>query len=474
MTASISPLKPRPLCELHAHIGGCFAADDLLAIIGEREIDWSLYERHYRAAHGREPDIRRVLAAVRSGQPGARQTFAEQYVFGERDAGNFDRFLASFALLGCATALNDPRLQHQFTAEARAECAFIVQRIAAAWRAQGIGHGELRVMIGNDLPPVVRRQLYRVLLEDLIANSDASLTLRLAPSLPREDPWPAWNVVRELALSEVGHALTAVDVCHIEEDHAPRTFAKLAEHLRSFNQAHPERALALLYHVGESYRDKSLESAIRWCDEAATLLGAHRLGHAIALGIDPAHHGRHTRSETVAERRDQLAYDLAHLDALRQQGVAIDPDALRGEQDALRPLAAEARIEQVYDARRLDQLIGRQRVAIERIRRAGAVVEVCPTSNRRIAGLTRVDHHALHRFHAEGLPMVVASDDPGLMGIILAEEVAWVAGQTGESVDQLTEQAWRCRSELMAGRQVPDLTCAPATDHTAGSPAIAP
>ena len=46
---------------------------------------------------------------------------------------------------------------------------------------------------------------------------------------------------------------------------------------------------------------------MRWVHESAEL-GAHRLGHAIALGVDPDAYGVHRRRETVSERLDQIAY----------------------------------------------------------------------------------------------------------------------------------------------------------------------
>jgi hypothetical protein len=67
--------------------------------------------------------------------------------------------------------------------------------------------------------------------------------------------------------------------------------------------------------LGESLEDETLERAVRWV-QAAAEFGAHRLGHAIALGIDPARYGRHVRRESGPQRRDQIRYDLAHLDGL--------------------------------------------------------------------------------------------------------------------------------------------------------------
>ena len=112
-----------------------------------------------------------------------------------------------------------------------------------------------------------------------------------------------------------GEYLTGIDFCNVEEGFPPKHKRELFAAVHEWNERHPERALAILYHVGESFTDKSLESAVRWVHEAAQF-GAHRLGHAIALGVDPEVYGAHERHESVAERIDQIEYDLSHADGL--------------------------------------------------------------------------------------------------------------------------------------------------------------
>ena len=293
---------------------------------------------------------------------------------------------------------------------------------------------------------------------DAYHHGDAGLTERLALSLNRSNPWPAWELVQELALGPHGDVLTGIDFCNIEEGHPPKEVAAIFAAVHAFNAAHPERALAILYHVGESFRDKSLESAVRWVQEAAEF-GAHRLGHAIALGVDPEVYGAHAREEPVTERRDQIGYDLHHcagLRGLRAGGVAVDPTALRAELEDLAALPDNASVTVTYDAARLDDLRRRQAYAMSCIRSTGAVIEVCPTSNRRIGGIDDPAHHPVHRFVPAGLPVVVSTDDPGNFGIALADELDWVCEHTGGGTElrrELIETAWNSRSELLSGRQ---------------------
>ena len=165
-----------------------------------------------------------------------------------------------------------------------------------------------------------------------------------------------------------------------------------------------------------------MESAIRWVHEA-TELGAHRLGHAIALGVNPDKYGVHRRHETVSERIDQLKYDLRHAYGLGQFGIPVDARRVTQELDHLAGLPKDHQLTMEYDARRLDGLRDRQKYPIQSIRALGSVIKVCPTSNRRIGGIAQAGYHPLTQFVANDAPFVVASDDPGIFDTTLADEI---------------------------------------------------
>ena len=212
---------------------------------------------------------------------------------------------------------------------------------------------------------------------------------------------------------------------------------------------------AILYHVGESFRDKSLESAVRWVQEAAEL-GAHRLGHAIALGVDPRRYGEHTRTESGAERLDQIAYDLAHADGLaRARRRASTATRSHDEQRSRCSRRRRAVTHQLRRGAARRGARGARTTPWIGCIAAGAVVEVCPTSNRRIGDIADPAHHPVHRFLDRGVPVVVSSDDPGIFGVTLADEIDWVvepAGLDDDARRELVENGWRYRSEVMTGR----------------------
>jgi adenosine deaminase len=334
------------------------------------------------------------------------------------------------------------------------EMGFFVQRMLADQRRQGIAYAEQRLLLGNRIAPPAARRLLAPILEQYAAAEASGLSARLAVSLPRENPWPMWELVQELALGPHGELVTGVDFCHVEEGFPPREKREFFRAVHEWNARRPERALAILYHVGESFVDKSVESAIRWVQEAAEL-GAHRLGHAIALGIEPDCYGEHERTETVAERLDQLAYDLAHADGLARHGVRIDRAATARERDLPATRDPDHGVVHRYDAARLAELRARQNYAMERVRAAGAVVEVCPTSNLRIGGIDDPAHHPVHRFLDAGLRVVVGSDDPGIFDTTVRDELDWVAKHAGlapEEARGLVRRAWDSRSEVLSGR----------------------
>jgi hypothetical protein len=470
----MNPAKTPPLAELHLHLYGCLPAEALLAQLSRLQphVDLTYYERSYEEAYGTPTPIRDILQRHDQGDPAALEHFHKLFVFGEEDAGNFARFQAKFDLInaGSAFACGD-RLSAALGRNAQAlmaeELCDVTTTLCQAQLRQGLRYAEQRMLLTS---PEHWPWCYAAMRRGMLTEADG-FTMRIAASLPRHDPWPCWGRVSALALGPGGETLTGVDFCYIEEGHPPKDKAAFFAAVKDHNQRNPRRPLAILYHVGESFTDKSLESAVRWVQEAAEL-GANRLGHAIALGIEPLAflrpgvHGTHTdgeltvhkRSESAAERMDQLRYDLVHAEGLAAFGVVIDRPAAAAELFRLSRGNPTDAVAHVYDRARLETLRRRQDYAMAQLQKTGAVIEVCPTSNRRIGGIAEAQHHPVHRFLAAGLRVVVASDDPGIFGTTLTQELAWVkrhARLSDEAQQQLLWNAWNYRSEVLTGRQSP-------------------
>jgi hypothetical protein len=443
------------LAELHLHLYGCIRPRRLLALLAERPRPaWERYEDAFERAYGRRSPARAIVERHRAGDETATAAFEELFVFGDADAGNFARFQAKFDLITTASLVGLAYREPEHFEPALEEIRTIAEDVLVDQAREGIGYAEQRFFFGAEAPSALIAAGLRTLL-DVYRSPRQGLPIgRLAVSLPRRDPWRHWEIVEELACSDAGDALVGVDFCFVEEGHPPKDQRALFDTVLAFNRRRPDRALAILYHVGESFEDKGLESAVRWVHEAAKY-GAHRLGHAIALGVDPAAYGAHVRRESVSERRDQIAYDLEHAAGLARFGVAVDGAALEAETRALAGRSPVDPIEIAYDGARLDEIRRRQDFAMAEIRALGAVIEVCPTSNLRIGGLRDPAHHPIRRFLGAGLEAVVSSDDPGIFGTTLADELAWVerhAGLDADAVEALRARAWSCRSELLSGR----------------------
>ena len=438
------------LAELHLHLYGSIDPSDWLEQLKDREVDWESYESTFRAAYGEAPPIREVLSRHRAGDPGAAEEFRRLFVFGDADAGNFARFQAKFNLLIEGSRISEDRAKASFGQASADEVTTVAHAVIRRQQAQGVAYAEQRMQV-----PDGAWNLLEAILSAYAEYEDATFQPRLAVSLPRDDPWRYWEVTRGLALGPSGHLVTGIDFSFYEEGHPPKDKKPFFDEVLAFNREHPERALAILYHVGESFGDKSLESAVRWVHEAAEL-GAHRLGHAIALGVDPEAYGPHTRTERVDERIDQLTYDLAHADGLLRHGLAVDREAATDEIGRQRSRPPDDKLTVEYDRSRLADVQRRQDYAMERVRALGAVVEVCPTSNRRIGGIADAAHHPVHRFLERGVPFVVSSDDPGIFGTTLRDELRWVADAVGlepDAAQELAARSWRYRSEVLTGRE---------------------
>ena len=187
---------------------------------------------------------------------------------------------------------------------------------------------------------------HRVNAEIIRRASARGFTARYVISLPRWEPLEAYALVQRLLdeSPELVDTVVGLDFCHVEEGFPPKCARPLFDEVAADNGRRPGRALEIVYHVGESFYDKSLESAVRWCHEAADL-GARRLGHCLALGLDPAiavrRRPRAHEEEPVSERLDQIGYDIAHAGSLRRYGVGVDVPALERERSELRRREAD-------------------------------------------------------------------------------------------------------------------------------------
>jgi hypothetical protein len=198
----------------------------------------------------------------------------------------------------------------------------------------------------------------------------------------------------------------------------------LAE-VRRDNQQTPEHALAVLYHVGESFDDKTLASAVRWVVEAHAF-GAHRLGHALALGLLPQHvtsdRQQSLMHETVAERIRHLEWLRANAGILQDCGHRIDLMDTQQNLASCLNMNPHATIEISMTQDYLDDTLSLQNALLKYLASTDVVIESCPTSNLMIGRISAKSHHPIKRFMNAGLRVTIGTDDPGMFETSLAGE----------------------------------------------------
>lgn len=138
-----------------------------------------------------------------------------------------------------------------------------------------------------------------------------------------------------------------VDACSNEVDCRPEVFASAFRFLRGFQTTDLSASSALLprfrhrlsltYHAGEDFYD--IADGLRAIDETVCFLDyrrGDRIGHALALGVDPRIHYQTKSMHIVLPRQNYLDNLVWLLYRGRALGVRIDPQQYgRMQQDAL-------------------------------------------------------------------------------------------------------------------------------------------
>ena len=435
----MSNLEKLKSCDLHVHLGGCLSAEDLVELgrgIYDR-LDWGLFLDAYEHAFGVRPDPVALFREAEGDGAAGLLRLREHYIVGPEDSGDFDRFQAKFNLAICLYRYWRRVLQRDHE---------IVRRIIERHRAEGLDWVEYRAMyMLGAADPEGFVNFHRLNARVIQEASRNGFEGRYLVSLPRQDPVTGYALVQRLLdeSPELIPTIVGLDFCYVEEGHPPCRIEPFLARVAHDNGERPGRSLQVAYHVGEVFFDKSLESAIRWCHEVAEM-GTPRLGHAIALGLDPAVAvGRRPRAhlrEPASERRAQIDYDLRWAEELAARGVTVDPPALRRELEALARGHPEAKVERPYTPERLEEARRRQDLVLERLAVLGTTIESCPTSNLRIGGVPDAASHPVHRFLNSDVNLVIGADDPGIFDAPLADEIEWVVAHTAMDADSLARR----------------------------------
>ncbi|NKB71992.1 MAG: hypothetical protein GKR89_33360 [Candidatus Latescibacteria bacterium] len=399
-----------------------------------KDVDWSKLVERYTTAYGQTIDPVALFDDALHGGTAGLERFKKAYVFGPEDSGAFERWEAKNSFLtriwACWCGIDQLGFEQK-----------LLKTMLDRSRSEGMTYIEYRCGSGID----GFMDWHPFCAQTLMEHSDDEMTARYILSMSREEPLKTYELLLQILdeQPELVPCIVGVDFCGAEEGFPPKDMRPFFLSWQAENRLHPNRALDVVYHVGESYFDKSLESAVRWCHEVAEM-GALRLGHAIALGLDPviavARRPHAHEEELVAERLDQIEYDLRHSAILARYGIEVDQKALENERAELEIKDSQAKVHRVYDDKRLQEIRRRQDMVLDQLIELGTVIECCPNSNLRIGGVPAPEHHPLHRFLRSQVNLVICSDDPGNMDAPLASEVEWVVKHTNMNARMLEER----------------------------------
>ena len=431
------PLTPNKTCELHVHPGGCLTPQNLLDLGHNiyQNVDWTLFTDTYQQAYNTHPDPISLYKNAINDPINGFEDFKKHFIYTQQDGGDFGRFQAKFNFLICL-------LRHPNSHQDMIKTSF--QMTVDQAQKEGINFIEYRCGGGEQTHDqfLSFHHKYATILKNA---TNQNFTGRYIISLRRWNPEEDYEWVQELMDQnpDLIPTIVGIDFSNYEEGFPPKDKRAFFERVHQDNQKNPHRALDIVYHVGESYFDKSLESAIRWCHETAEM-GIKRLGHATALGLPPniaitRRPNAHVQ-ELVSERLDQITYDLTHQIQLTQYGIPIDQNALKAEQQTLKQKAPDDLIERPYNDQRLSEIEKRQQYILNRLTQLGTVIETCPTSNLRIGGVPDPSHHPIHTFLKSNVNLTISADDPGIFDSPLANEIDWVLTHTNWTENDLAQR----------------------------------
>jgi adenosine deaminase len=314
----------------------------------------------------------------------------------------------------------------------------LAEIVFATQSAQG-GYKEYRTFLPHYLPVHERALYLRNLIDCARSFESSTYHPRIAISFSRQDgeAWDSYQFLLEFLANhqDIIPWITGIDFCGNERGHPPSAKKNLFSKIMSDRKAGVHN-LDVLYHVGEMWDDIALHSAARWCIEAADM-DVRRLGHALALGMDP---------ESLKGRKiyEPLKETNSHLNwlRLRQNELSEYGYTTKDQEWLLQYIEFNSHQDMVtwhYDDELIWQTRNFQNAALNIIKSKNPVIEICPTSNIRIGALGKPSFHPLKRFLDHGLNITISTDDPGIFDISLEEEEQLVKSHFAVSEEQLTQ-----------------------------------
>lgn len=425
--------------ELHTHLYGSLSAE-LLYEIGKQNPNprWHIYTDFYEKHFSKIQETRDFFKVYDTPEK-----FKECYYFKEKAA--FLEFQAKFNLIIALVKFDV------------SEIKYVISQVLEEYSKDSVGYVEFRIMYS----PIATENEYR---EKTIAaclgleagELQTGSTGRLIVSLHRENGYEEqYRWLQKLMMESeiVSKYLVGIDFCNIEEGNPPKKKKIFFNQILEDNQKDPRRALAILYHVGESFQDKSHLSACRWILEASEY-GAHRLGHCIALGETYEKFENTTREESPDEYLDTLDYILKNYEEIKPFGELSSFEFFSREKELVQKRTGKIKIH--YSEEFLQNLLTFRLYGLHSLVSKGTVVESCPTSNLRIGMIESVSQLPIVSFARTNLKLTICADDPGIFHTSIPKEyeICRAAGVGEDILEKIRVQSREFVSEKLSGRDL--------------------
>ncbi|MBI2603176.1 MAG: hypothetical protein HYW48_08975 [Deltaproteobacteria bacterium] len=417
--------------ELHLHLYGCLDADDVWQLgrkaWRERTDGLEWYADEYEKVWGRRPDWKSYWE-----KEDGRERLRRDYLF--QTPSTLDHFLACINLSIAMFPITPDNVE-------------VLDHILHRMKHSGLRYAELRNPLPTRFGEDETRRYLSTFAKSVLTfemKHGASFIPRIPISLSREDEdlYRLYGYLRRWldGNPELAAAIPAIDFCHAEEGFPPKHKKEFFKRVQEDNAKSPRTALAILYHVGESFQTISIESSARWVWQTHTW-GAHRLGHCISLGVPPQLMVGKSVRERVEERLDHISFLLENKSWLRKNGYIVDETEILKEREALRRRSPDERLDRTYTEDDVPRIRAFQDALMDDLREKKAMIECNPSSNLLIGNIPSPEFHPLRRFLAKGLNVSISTDDPGLFNTSMQKEEQLCSEKMGLSVEDLRRLA---------------------------------
>lgn len=283
----------------------------------------------------------------------------------------------------------------------------------------------------------------------LIAEGLDPVDLRIVPTFSKSASFSDANLLQTKALVKflearpyLAHWIVGIDGAAKEVGELPDLYKEHFSLVKAYNEKTKEKfgLVGITWHQGEAFNDTSIFGSIRRIERLVEM-GIRRLGHGLALGLEPKRFLGQAFTMSIDDYIDYLRYDLksrfkypVHIYMEGHKGKIIDEIARAESLKAkgvkeIKGLYPSVGAEAINFRKAIRE---RQQFALRHIREAGISIEVNPTSNECVA-LEHNENHPLPFFMEEGVRITINTDDAGILGTDINREITSATRMVGLS-----------------------------------------